>query len=200
VKRTKILQRLIIDGRQHLNAVVREPACILCTAIGCDVLKTFGIDARPLSVQVDVVNQAWLTWTDDGRPGGPTGGLARGAWAITCGGEDTDPTHFSPTLLPVEPGKAWDGHLVIQVEEGIIDLDLLAFSRPTKNLVLPAAALFAFDAAAGQGQAFQIDGHLIRYQPKPADRSWEATRDWRSITKRQATVDRIVRLIRKGRA
>lgn len=194
----KVLDRL---GPAYTRLVHTEgPACILATAIGVDTLREFGIEARPLSVMVDLVNPAWLKWHQDGQVGGADGLLASGAWQLSTGHPEDVAANFQPPTVQVS--KPWDGHLVIELASSrasILDLDLGAMRRPAKGIHVPPVGWFSgWNGTAGEWPL--PGGCRIRYEAKRQDvASWGGARDWWDRDKRAATVAALVRAIRKGR-
>lgn len=194
--RLKVLKRLVRFAQPVLQRERLEHArCILATAVGVDALAAFGIPARPLSVDVWVVNQPWLDWRDRD----PEGPQPADAWLLAGGvGQPKD----APTAPPLVPRslKPWDGHLVVEVPsmKVLLDLDLRAMARPTKGITLPDAAAFDWDGV--NDQTYRIPtGGAIRYAAQRDDRSWEQANDWkRQDWRKTLFVDPLVRAIRKG--
>lgn len=193
--RTKVFRLLTRYVQPVLQREALEHArCILATAVGVDVLADFGIDARPLSVDVWVVNAAWLAWQDD-----PTPGVSQpaDAWMLAGGvGQPKD----APSQAPLVPKslKPWDGHLVVEVPSSglLLDLDLRAMTRPTKGIILPDAAAFTWDGLSG---TYEIPGGgAIRYLAQRGDRSWEQANDWkRKDWRKTRFVDPLIKAIRR---
>lgn len=182
----KVISRL---GPAYAGLVtVQGPACILATAIGIDVLKEFGIEARPLSVQVDVVNRAWLD------------GDVAAAWRLSAG---YPPEEAAKMLAPRTnvPTSPWDGHLVIELvgRAALLDLDLKQMARPRHRIVVPPVGWFeGWNGTAGEWPL--ADGGRIFYRAKRDDvASWGGARDWWDRAKRADSVAAVVRAIRKGR-
>lgn len=195
--RGKVIQRII-----ELQPVIFERQlgtpnrCILATSVGIDVLAHFGIDARPLSVKVQILNAAWVKWIRAGSPGGATlvGQMAlknAGGWAVVAGDEDG----------PEERPGHWNGHLVIELPglRAVMDLDLQQMARPQKGIVIPPAAVFHLADEHG-GEYQTQDGGLVQITAKRGDESFRVARDWADQAKRRPLVDQVIRAIRKGAA
>ncbi len=170
--------------------------CILATAVGLDVLKHFGLLARPLSVKVAVLSPAWVRWHQAGRPNLTLMELADlGVWALTCG----FPPDPGMTLGASVPGNnAWNGHLLIEVPavKQLVDLNTGQFSRPAKDILFPAVMAWDWN---GQVVSREFGhGMAIRIEPKRDDVSYTAAVDWWNVDRRRPIVDEIVKLVRKG--
>jgi len=197
VTRTKVIQRLAVQVplvfRQHQLKATR---CILATSVGLDVLRAFGIEARALSVKLDLVNAAWVRWVEAGKPGGDQAALKLGAWALAAG----YPPEAWGVPKRVVPAGSWDGHLVIEVPamKVLIDLDMQQLNRADKGIVMPdAAVLHLVDSNVATYNT--PDGGMLRIEARREDLSFQVARDWWDRPHRQGLVDEVIRGIRKGR-
>jgi hypothetical protein len=134
----EILRQLVAiadaDGEQIQHRAGTPPnrgACILMTAIGCEVLARFNIRAAPFSVHVLACNAAYLHWEELGRPGLPP---PDACWV--------DTRTLAPSSDRIQDGFA--GHLLVHLPDYdcLLDLDLRQFARPAHQLRLPGAAIF----------------------------------------------------------
>lgn len=156
--------------------------CIASTRIGIEVLKAFGVEAIPVPVNTRLANEPYLlaldnriTWAQAHK---------RGAW-----------------LIEVDVGSpqddlSWPGHLVIGLPQfnGLIDLDLVQFDRPLKNLHVPEAVSFEVDKLWWNGKRltfYALEGggrlfleKLVTYPPFEVSPDWyDYPRWWRSVRK-----------------
>jgi hypothetical protein len=197
VTKSKVISRLVELQPPILDAWLAERSrCILATAIGIDVLRHFDIDARPVSVQMDLWNKPWVDWVRAGKPGEGTITAVldlerRGGYMLSAGDSSV------PVPGGLQPGR-WDGHLMVEVPGPtalLIDLDLQQFRRPAKGFNLPAAVVFHLTDP--QGAEFTIPGGgKLRIETKRHDQSFTAAPDWNSQAKRQAVVKEVIRAIR----
>lgn len=193
----KIIRRLVEFTPSTLAPFIRPDVhgrCVAATRAGLDVLNRFGIDAEPLAVDVRAFNPAAVQWILDGSPGGPEEFTRRGCYMLT-----SDVPDGAPVLPPTRPngGRGWGRHLVLRVPSRglVLDLDMRQLARPEFGVDVPDAAAFTWGDAAG----LVLDtpgGARIVYTPRD-DRAYLDAPDWRHAS--PAIVDRLARLIRKGR-
>lgn len=154
--------------------------CIASTRIGIEVLKAFGVEAIPVPVNTRLINKAYrlamdkrITWEEARK---------RGAW-----------------LLEVDVGEpqdslSWPGHLVIGLPQSdtLVDLDLVQFARPLKQIHVPEAVAFDVDKKWWEGKrltyyALEDGGQLFLerlrdYPPFEVSPDWyDRPRWWRSV-------------------
>jgi hypothetical protein len=163
------------------------PHCVMSSAIGHDVLTALGLTARPVPVQLDIANDAWMQWAHDGYVGGVEAQLARGAHLLT-----NRPGWQGGTLPSGNPvtHAPWDGHLVLEVDDPdrvgvqwLLDLDLAAFRRPAKGILLPDVMVARLNAdRMVVGTLAHASGATasVCYKPLVADYAddWRTAKDW----------------------
>jgi hypothetical protein len=175
---------------------LEQARCVLATAVGVAVLREFRVEARPLSVCVDVWNAAFAEWVNAGYPGGEDGYRTSGAWWLRTAEERQD-IDDARRLRPA-PRKPWNGHLVVEVPQYqlILDLDAQQLGRPERNMPMPPAAAFAWRGSAGE---YTLPGPVyVRYEEWPDNVGWMAAKDWCDPTVRAPFVRALVALIGKG--
>lgn len=194
IQRLAKLQPAVFDRKK-----LAPSRCILATAVGVEVLGRFGVQARPLSVKLDLVNAAWVRWVQAGKPGGQAAALKMGAWALAAG--------YPPEAWGVQPNAVakperggWDGHLVVEVpgNQCLIDLDMQQLNRPDKGIIMPDAAVLHL-VEPDVGTYTTPDGGMLRVEAKREDLTFQAARDWWDRGNRADLVDEVERAVRKGR-
>jgi hypothetical protein len=157
----ELLDRLCRVAPGLIAQFTTVPArCILATGVGISVLEHFGLHAEPVSVYAYAINAAYWSWLERNKAGPPPAD-ARFV------GVDKSST-----------GKGWPGHLVIGVDaEALVDLDLQAFNRPQKQILVPAAEWW--EAYPGEPVwEFEMGGTLMVYIPT-GDLSYRRAPDWK---------------------
>lgn len=169
-------------------ALERRDTCVLSSNIGRAVLRSYGIDARPLAVRALVCNRvAWEATEGD---------LTR-LWEMTL--EDA-PEEFWTVGLGFgerEPGR-FPGHLILSTRnpDRIIDLTLDQASRPDKGIRLEPfsddvdrEALRKFERGEGVLRTDDAeDGSVVAYGRVP-DLDYRRGTDWRGITAAEVDFD-----------
>lgn len=132
-----VLQRLAKYAPYGIAAITKPgPCCVLATQVGLMTLERFGIQARPYVAEVEITNLAWQQWIEDGAQGGIEEQQRRGAYILNNSASWQGASFYGP-----HGKRDWDGHLVIQTERTLIDLDLGKFSRPDKQIILPPSMI-----------------------------------------------------------
>ena len=167
--------------------------CLNGTRVLIDVLQHFGIEAKPLSVQLVVTNAAWKECLD--KVGVATQAMvdewveSKGAWSV---GIDTS--------SPKEPGL-WNGHIVLVTDRVLVDSAIGQLSRPEKNMKLPGA--FACEYAPeffSKGRALSIvgpKGVWVRYWAREKDKSFEQLPGFQRSQTNQEVTEEIIELMSK---
>ena len=195
VRRRAILEALAALARPLILERFGPSSCIASTAIGIDVLRRFGIGARPLPVRVEIYNPALAAALAAGNEP-PTDPAARPAWMDAFGGWSIGLGMGGDE----EPGK-WPGHLVCWVDSPpvFVDLSLDQASRPARQIELGTAV---FEPLPGFERGDQLapfalpNGCLCRYQAVPAQQEFRRVPDWADRGRRSETVARIEAAIR----
>lgn len=195
---TKIVNRLVDFGPSVIGPHTKRPDhCVLATAVGVDVLQTFGIDARPLCVRISLVNKILLDYVAvHGRIGDADVPvlLANGGHMLDTGGPEDAHTG-------TVNDRGWFGHLIVWVPHvnggGVVDLSLGAFNRPAKDIIVPPSGSFQFRPP---GCSYTLPcGAELRYEMRPDDVSWMTAKDWAHPSRREPIVRELVAVIRRGR-
>jgi hypothetical protein len=149
----------------------RKDCCISAARALTRVFDYFRIPNRPLVVTALVFNPA-LTERIEREESESTNleVLRDGEWSVGLGDERA-------------PSKTWSGHIVVALTKNglLADLTLDQASRPEHNITLPAPALAEASPAFLEGMETTvgvINGCLVVYRPRPADRSYEQSPDW----------------------
>jgi len=201
---SKIVARLLRHQPALFARLPFTPArCILSTRVAIDVLAAFAIPAEPWSVICTAATPAFLTYQetiaalDAGAPPPPP---PPDAWAVTAGNIDRD-----AELVDVA-SRGWKGHLVAYVPHSgdLLDLDLQAFARPARGLLVPPVLRVrwpgdARDAAVeGRDETGRVHS-VIAYRRDEENQAFRIARDWRSDDPRtRAIVRGLIRAIRTG--
>lgn len=98
--------------------------CIQATRVGLEALRYFGVEAKPLVTLMMVGNAAWAEWMLAGSP------------------QPMPDEVWSVGIDPKECGRrGFPGHLVILVEEHLLDLDAGLYARPQHGIFVPPTIL-----------------------------------------------------------
>lgn len=196
--KSKILKRLAEFAPPIIAETTKPgPHCVLSSAVGQMVLHRLGLECEPYVAEVGICNKAWIEWAKFDFAGGKEAQLERGAYLIT-----NRPNFTGETLPSLNPptSAAWDGHLALRSGEWLIDLDLGAFTRPTKNIWLPPSMVAPLNAEGGVEGEYHADQHVahVRYAPlvAPYADDYLTSKDW---TLRDRYEDRVVLIINKIR-
>lgn len=183
---TKVLERLMLYAPPILAATTRTRArCIAATALGCDVLHAFDIQAEPYPVIVSLANAAYVA--AEKRGADPVTAIARGGHLMIVGDEGREP-------------NAWPGHLVIRLPQwrALIDLDFQQFGRPKQNIHVDAAEVLPWPAGTTSRRFRGPDGAELVITASEDDR-WQRSPDWCDEARRAPMVAALCRAIRKNR-
>jgi len=155
--------------------------CITSTRVVIEVLKRFGVEAAPLSVQTLVFNPFVSKHFSPNKPVPSKKALERyvsdrRGWSLGIGFEPAKP----------EPDK-WSGHLVAVVKNGpegvLIDASLDQATRKQYRIELFPVALEVRAALweVGAQAFFKVNECSLIYKPILQDRSFEEFEDWTSL-------------------
>lgn len=149
-------------------------SCVQGVRVGLEALSYFGISAKPLVTLMITGNQSWVEWMADGSPEP----MPDEAWSV---GIDSR----------VKPGdRGFPGHLVIEIDGQILDLDAGFYSRPQHGMIIPPTVLVPIttDPIAldyGNLAGFDLEGGGVilygeHHSPPNYTRSgaWRETRKW----------------------
>jgi hypothetical protein len=182
---SKVIERMREFAPPILAAYTRVHArCIAATAVGCDALCAFDIEAEPYPVAIEIANRAFLD--AKARGADPVTAVARGGHILVMNHE------------PVPGG--WPGHLMIQLPAHglLLDLDFRQFGRPAQRIAAAPAEVFPWPAGT-TARSFEIpDGARLAIQAT-GDRTFERSPDWYDRNRRGPMVAELIRAIRKNR-
>jgi hypothetical protein len=137
--------------------------CVMSTRIGLEVLTYFGYRAEPQACWVAVYNKPFAEWVANGRqpPMDEEAATAAGFYQVGVYPDvEEQPRH-------------WNGHLVIGVKDGLLDLDLGGFARTQHGINLPDGGFFPH----GFGTYTAPSGVVIHYEQNE-DKSYRRSRDY----------------------
>jgi hypothetical protein len=137
--------------------------CINGTRVAVDVLRNFGVRAKPASVTVVVFNGfAWQLYT----AGVPPIEWPPHAWSV---GVD-------PNRSESRPGQ-WDGHLVAVGDDFTLDISAGQFYRPGK-IALDGPLLIDGALADDTLMAMGKGGLRVVYRRSPQANEWRTASGW----------------------
>ena len=170
----------------------RAETCILSTRIGMAVLEYFGVSARPRAVSVMVFNaEGWkLYWEAMKAGSAPDWGSHPTAWSVGVGGSGVS------TWDPVQQRTKWDGHLVIETSDVLVDLTLDQAERPERGIFAGPTVLPLHSEWHTEGTLLLENphGNILLYQAID-DLNWRQAPDWKQYDKRIA--GDLIRIISK---
>jgi hypothetical protein len=193
-RRQALLDGIVELARPLILESFRPDSCIASTAVALDTLAVFGIGARPLNTEAQILNAPLVARLDAGEAL-PSGEAAQLAWMDSFGG-------WSLGLgmgLDANPGH-WPGHLVCWLNSGaFIDLSLDQASRPEKGIEL-TPGLFTpppgFERGGVPAPFLLPGGTACIYEARPHDLSYCRAADWRDKRRRRAVVEQLVEKLR----
>lgn len=149
--------------RLHYNA----NCCIAASRIGLDVLKSFGIAARPQVVSALAGSPAFHAWDKAEAP-------PANAFFVTI------------SISRSEPGsRAFGGHLVlygkVRGEYFLLDLSAPQLHRPQKNILVPEPVLLFSSEPIDKRHCVSViseSGTVLYYEPEEPLDDWQGTPDW----------------------
>lgn len=152
--------------------------CVLATKVGLDVLRYFGVDAKPLPVVVAALNAPAVDWIESDRElpreyGEDADEFEKsGAWIVQIDERDLG-----------EPGR-YPGHLVVGLpgEDAILDLSLGQFARPEKGILVPPGGMFDLPEGFADGRRglYQLEGGgALVYEARPRSDRFRRGADWK---------------------
>lgn len=170
----------------------RRDICVLASRVGYDVLRYFGVNAKPVVARALAFNAKWDEWVDTTR-----GDLNDPRWEEAI----KDGAH---SLVVDEVDRQvkgrFAGHLILWLPDlgQLMDLSAEQFSRPDHDMVFPPAVrLLAPEFLGGEAHVFDSpDGGAIAYRYRQGVTSFRRGGDWNIKT---AYAGRIIRRLRDTR-
>jgi len=152
---------------RHLAGQAGWGRCIQATRVGLEVLRYFGVEARPLVTLLITGNRAWAEWMLDGSPQP----MPDEAWAV---GID-DELH--------EGQRGFPGHLVIELDGQLLDLDAGFYARPERGIFVPPTVLVEMTPVEETGALAGTDlaegGALLYGQHRGTPVNFRGTGAWK---------------------
>ena len=139
------------EVQKRVLAEKHDGACINATWIGLEVLRHLGVEASPSAWDAMVVNEeARLLMLQ----GVPVSDWPDTAWSLGVNSKTVD-------------SEGVGFHLVIQVQEGILDLSALQFNRPSKGINVPPALFVSMQDFNGKDIHVENEGtHYFLYNKR----------------------------------
>lgn len=163
----KIYDSLMAVAPAILDKYFKPTRCIVATRLGIEALAYFGIPASPLPCRVDIFNPEYCKLRAAGVAD-PNELLAGGAYMVS-----------------IDAGNhrgGYGGHLMIELPDGVMDLNFGQFSRPLKNMTLPEVMGFAELGADGPS-CYELNGCTIVIR-RVSDAVFKTAPDWTQPYKR----------------
>jgi hypothetical protein len=185
-RQDKICQLLCDIGREELLKHFTVDSCIASTKVAIKVLSHFRMNARPLSVGLEIRNTVFQQLVQE--TGGPPPNndvaqewLKKGAWSV-C----------------VAPDKVDIGHVVaIVMNECLLDLSLDQASRPNKGIVMKPGVGVLPSGFWRDGVAYMINGCSVVYWPVKENEIFRTSNDWRIGSRTTPIAKEIIRQIQR---
>ena len=192
MKTQEVIQGLLEYARPEILKEYRADSCIVSTAVGLDILTSFGILAEPLAVRTFLFNKAFADRIDAGSPW-PRGDEVKrwtdedGSYSVGIGFGDQQP-------------NKWAGHLVILVErQFLLDLSIDQATRPKYDMFFEPFVVEVDDKFL-QGEApkvFGYNGCIIRIELLPNKQTGYITSpDWTFVGRRKKIIENTLRSIK----
>jgi hypothetical protein len=166
--------------------IIHPSACILAANVGKEALRYYGIDARPLPVQVVAQNAKLAEQIDAGlEPDWNSG-----AWGVG----------IDPDQEPPEGVNGWNGHLVLwlKADDALVDLTLGQMSRPERDINLRPLVVGGVTQEwleTGEDAVYGVEtGARVVYRARPdLSGSWHHSPDW---SKKKSLVGSVIKRMR----
>jgi hypothetical protein len=188
VARPKTEDILMALGAEQpaMVAALGADSCIACTRIAVDTLRTFGVRAKPLAVEVVIHNADAAAHIERGEPEAAQHDPA--AWSLQLG------------FVPDDLGDhIYNGHVVCLVEQRrILDLTLGQASRPERGVNLGPGVFGPLPSDfETTGSSFPVTGGCVAvYRPHTNERGFLPLPHWADRSFSQPFVRRIVASLR----
>jgi hypothetical protein len=188
-----LINRLILIAYPALREEYTPDCCIAAAAILTRVFAEYGYKAEVLTVAVAVYNQAMVKVLNQGIaiPNEPNARemffSITGAWGVG----------ITPGSAAVSAKKGIDGfggHLILRVNDYLIDATIQQVSRPEKKIVLPPMLVIdkADELVKGGKRAVQVGSCVVVYVPI-VNETYRTAPDWvRRSTPFPETVRKII--------
>jgi hypothetical protein len=184
----RLLDALAPVVREEITKDFMPDCCIATGAILRRVFRHFHFHAMPVPVLVYIYNAAYVKLRDTPSFVFPTDQAELHALMDKTGAWGMGITEES-----ARPGK-WAGHLLMRVQDALVDASLDFCNRPAKNIVLPP---FIVTPARRHFLEFRsqlagtVDGCEIVYQ-RQHDQSYRTAPDWSNESRGRRAVNAII--------
>jgi hypothetical protein len=169
-----VARDLIVERLGHTDT------CIPTSRILQPVLEHFGFQSIPVATEVNVYNRVFAEMVKFFGDQQPTVDQIepwrkKGAFSV----------RISPDMatagVPIS-GTGWDGHLILRVEDTVLDGSIEMCNRPAKSIILPKLLWVSVDENwdLGKTEARETlpDGCEVSYKTI-TDNSWQNTAYWK---------------------
>lgn len=166
----------IIDRELPYALTVNQGRCLPSSRIALDTFSYFGIEAEPLVMGGVSGNASWIAWM--GETNGQ-GEMPDSAWSVGIDTRDT--------------GKGFAGHMVVKVDDHLLDLDARQFARPGRQITVPPTIYEPLDDHGCVTLDLPENGMLMYVNiPKPWPRYHHAP-DWKKAGRWSGEVIRAIK-------
>jgi hypothetical protein len=150
----------IIDRELPYSLTTGQGRCLPSSRIALETFAYFGIEAKPMVTVAISANREWIEWQEAGGEGE----MPDEAWSVAI-----DPRP--------ETGGGYPGHLVVEIDGNLLDLDARGLARPAHGIRIPETVLLPlYDRAA----VLNLDkGGILVYGEHRCPPSWRGAKDWR---------------------
>lgn len=166
----------------------RRDACIFATRVALEVAVFFGVDARPLPVQVLLANEAFSKHLDEGDQDVRK-------WA------DIDGSHSVGIGFGYLPGQvpfnSWNGHLILAADGVFGDFSIQQAERPEKGIVTGPAVVGPLPDRLNW-TLVGPNGTSLHYR-RIEDRDYRHSPDWRLAHRRRRICALLIRALQEVR-
>lgn len=178
----EVVQRLTLTWSrmtEERDFPLRPDHCINGSRVGVDVLRHFGVRARPVSVGLALFNrQAWELYINGYEPAQ----WPEHAWSIG----------IAPGVPVPGSEDGWPGHLVVEGDGWTMDLSAQQFARPGR-IDMPNALWFN-QRIKDDGDSIFIDSRqqVLSLWRAPSNAGWKQARGWLHTEINRALIDECI--------
>lgn len=186
------VQLLLEHARPEILKEFAPDSCIASTAIGIEVLTQLFIAANPLPVRTLIFNKAFSDRIQNGAK------FPKNQEQVRKWSKEDGSYSIGIGVGTGLPGK-WPGHLVILVEDVLIDLSIDQANRPQYSIDLRPFAVTVGEEFLVKKEPFVFakNGCTIRIDHlQPPNQDFLKSPDWLLSGRRKPIVDRILKIMR----
>lgn len=189
-----LLDRLAPAVREEIRRDFAPNCCIATAAILRRVFRHFRFEALPVPVEVVIRNRRMVELLKRGVkvPGDPA---RMREWFKATGSYSVGITRESPTPFK---GGGFSGHLVVRVQDVLVDASLEQANRPQWNLAVPPFMVsnIAPGFMEGKTQVGGVNGCEVAYTLLTGDSTWRSSPDWTDEDRARRAVNAIIARVR----